>query len=163
MHIYKGYSLVELVIVVGLVSVLSITISAIVLTTIVNGTRLRNEVRIRQTGDYAVGQIETIIRNSLKVTACNSATNTVTISGPDHLATTISLSATQIASSSAATQYLTPTDTVTTLFDINCLPTDTDPSLINISFTLGKVGGASLKTIENVTENFSTSVQVRNF
>ena len=156
----KGYSLIELTIVVGLISVLSVTISGIVLSTIVNSTRIRNQVKLRQAGDYAIGQMNTLIRNSRSINSCNSLSSTVTINNIDGGTTDIMLEGTQIASNSGV--YLTPSDLEISNFTLSCLPDDTDPRLINILFTLTLPGGGTGKASESPTETFSTSAEIKN-
>lgn len=156
----KGYSLIELTIVVGMVSVLSITISAIVLSTIVNSNRIRNQVRIRQAGDYAVGQMQTMIRNARKIVSCNSATDTLTVKGQDLGDTSFSLSGSRIASGSAGV-FLTPSDVSVSNFDLRCLPSDTEPKLVQIGFTVD-TSTTGERATESPPQTFSVSVGLRN-
>jgi type II secretory pathway pseudopilin PulG len=159
-----GYSLIELTIVVALVGVLSITISAIVLSTIVSSNRIKNQIRVRQSGDFTIGQINTLVRNARKITLCDTTNKTLTTLNQDNRDTTISLSGTQIASSSAlsgTTVYMTPTDLAVSAFDISCIPDSSNPKLVNITFSLKKTGTTS-KAIENPLETFTTSAEVRN-
>lgn len=157
----KGYSLIELTIVVALISILSITISAIVLTTIVNSNRIRNQVKLRQAGDFALGQIGTLIRNSRHVLACDSVGSVITLENTDGGTTSFMLEGTQIASNSGV--YLTPSDLETTNFSITCLPSDSEIRLVNIGFTLELPGGDEGKAAENPTASFATSAEVKNY
>ena len=159
-HLKQGYSLIELTIVVGLISILSIAISAIVLSTIVSSSRIKAQVRIRQTGDYAVGQLQTIIRNSREVSLCETASNSLLLLNEDGEETQLFLEGDQIASNSGV--YLTPDDTAVTNFVLTCLPSDEAPELIRLSFTLGRAETGNLRTSENPSENFTTSVELRN-
>lgn len=153
----KGYSLVELVIVVGLISILSISISAVVLMTIVNSNRIKNEVRIRQVGDFALGQITTLVRNSRTVTQCDPISDTLVMTGLDGGSTTIGLSGTAIASNSAT---ITPTDITISSYSLGCVPTGTSPTLIQLSFTAAKAGTNPAR--ENQPQTFTTSIELRN-
>lgn len=162
-NLSQGYSIIELTIVVGLLSILSITISAVVLSTIVNSTRLKNQIRIRQTGDFAIGQIATMIRNAKNIESCDESLDTISIRNPDNRISTLSLGGTnQIASSSATTVYMTPTDILSSNFEIICLPSTSEPQLVKISFTLEKSAVIQGKTIEMPKENFTLSAEIRN-
>ncbi len=144
----KGYSLIELTIVVGLLSILSITISAIVLTTISSSSRIRNKVRVRQIGDYAVGQIETMIRNAREVLSCDSNNNLLILSNNDSNQTQIYLEGDQIASNSGVA--LTPDDITITNYDLTCLPSDSS-RLALLSAGAAAPDSARRKTPPNTT------------
>lgn len=160
-----GFSLVELTIVVGLVALLAVAISSIVLVTIIQTTRVRNQIRTRQVGDYTIGQLQTMIRNAREVVACDSTANALEIGNPDGDTTlfieeTVGL-ATAIASNSG--QYLTTQDTTTnSTFDLECLPSDTTPNLVKVSFDLQKIDGGERAT-ENPAIHYETSVEIRNY
>lgn len=157
----KGYSLIELTIVVGLISVLAITISSIVLTTIVNSNRIRNQIRLRQIGDFAVGQMQTMIRNARKVTSCDQTADTITIQNPDGQTTRFYLETTYIASNSG-TFNITPSDSTVTNFTITCEPSATEPKLVTVSFTLSKTDNAGERAIEMQPQTYAFSVGLRN-
>lgn len=156
----SGYSLIELTIVVGLISILSIAISAIVLTTTINSNRIKTQVRVRQTGDFAIGQIETIIRNSLNIVSCDSSGETVTLKNPDNQTTQLYFSLERIASNSGT--YLTPADTQVSSFNVTCLPSDSSPQLVQVTFNLGRSDDTNQRSLENPVHTFSTSAEPRN-
>lgn len=160
----QGYSLVELTIVVGLVAILAVAISSIVLMSVAQSTRIRTQIRTRQAGDYAMTQIQTMVRNARTITSCDSAGDTVTILNPDGRTTTFAAElggdTTHIASNSAT--YLTPEDvTVGNSLSIECEPDDTDPKLISISFDLDKTDDTG-RDLETPPIHFETAIEVRN-
>lgn len=160
----SGFSLVELMVVIGLVSLLSVAISSMVLTTIAQITRVRNQIRVRQSGDYALGQIQTMLRNSRTIISCDSVANSITIINPDG-GTTLFLSedlGDHVAIASNSGQYLTASDTtVGDTFDLECLPTDDNVNLVKISFTLNRAI-LSDKAKENANIRYETSIELRN-
>lgn len=162
---YKsGYSLVELTIVVGLVAMLALAISSVVLISVTQSTRVRNQILTRQAGDYAVTQIQTMIRNARSVTACNSLGNTITILNPDGGSTNfyaqISADSVQIASNSGSA--LTPPElTVNSSFNIDCSPSDTDVRLVNLSFDLDRTQETG-RDLETPPLHYETSIELRN-
>jgi len=153
----KGYSLIELTITVGLLSILALTISAIVLSTVVGSYRLRNLVHVREVGNYVTGQLERLIHNARSVTSCSS--NTLTLLNQDNNPTTIQLSGTSIASSSAS---LTPSDVTVSNFSLICLPSSSDPQIVNLNFTLSTNSDPNARPHDNPSLNFSSSIEFRN-
>ena len=159
----KGYSLIELTIVVGLVALLAVGISSIVLSSIIQASRIRNQIKSRQAGDYALGQIQTLIRNAREISSCDSSNNTLSIINLDGRSTTFLLESvsgnTSIASNSG--YYLTPTDVTVTNFDVSCSPNDITPNVVKLSFDL-KRNLLSPKSKENPLIHYETSITLRN-
>jgi len=159
-----AYSLIELTIVVGLVAILAVAISSIVLVSITQSSRIRAQLRTRQTGDYAVTQLQTMLRNARTVVSCDSGDNEITIQNPDGRTTTFASeldgNTTHIASNSGI--YLTPDDvTVASSFELDCAPNDTSPTLVTISFDLDKTEDTG-RSLETPPIHFETSVELRN-
>jgi type II secretory pathway pseudopilin PulG len=160
----KGFSLIELVIVVGLTSLLTIAITSVSITSIVGANRVRNLIKTRQAGDGALNQIQTSLRNARDISVCNSANNQLTMQNMDGGTTTLSLELTgelgRIASNSGS--YLTPADITVTNFDLQCSPTDTEISLITVKFEV-KSSIAGSRSQDTPTIPYETTVQLRNF
>lgn len=161
----KGYSLVELTISIGLISLLTLSISIIVLSSIVSSHRLRTLVHVRQVGDYTIGQLERLVRNARSLESCDSIAHTLSLTNQDGNLTNILFDGdtSRIASSSASQSfYLTPTDLSVSDFSLTCQPSDDFPELINVSFTLENALTPNARTIENPSIDFSTSIELRN-
>jgi len=155
-----GYTLIELTIVVGLVTILAIGISSVVLMNTVTANRTRSLAHLRETGDYSLNQAKQLIRNAKTITSCNSTTHTLTLTNPDGGSTTLYLffeeELGRIASNSGT--YLTPNTINIKDFSLTCFPDDYEPSLIKINFT-------AIPATPNATEPsliFETSVSLRN-
>ena len=157
MAVKNGFSIIELIVVVGLIALLGVAMSAIMLTTITSSNRVRTSTKIKQAGDYTIGQIQTLIRNARRAITCTSPSQ-VTLENQDGGQTTISLSAGKIASNSA---FITPDDLSTTNYSLTCGPNDTDPTTIKISFDLQNLV-ASTKSTEHPVLHFETTAQLRN-
>lgn len=159
MAVKKGFSVIELVVVIGLISLLSIGMSAILLTTIVSSNRVRTMTKIKQAGDYTITQIQTMIRNARTITPCSSVDNTMTIIGQDGGSSNIAIENDRIASSSGI--FLTPEDLTTSAFNITCAPSDDTPAAITISFDLENTQTSGPAT-QNPKLHFETTAQIRN-
>lgn len=164
MAVKRGFSIIELTVVIGLISLLALAMSAIMLSTIVSSNRIRRNTKIKQAGDYAVNQLQSLIRNSRGIVSCDSLSSTSTTDNPDGGTTTIlmeqdSNGVDRIASNSGV--YLTPADLKITNYSLNCLPDDSNPKLVNISFDLSSLV-TSTKAIENSTLHFTVTAELRN-
>lgn len=163
MVIKRGFSLIELIVVIGLLSLLMLAISSTMLMSIVSSNRIRTTSKIKQAGNFAMGEIQGMLRSAKSITSCNSTTSTITFVNPDGGTTTINTAlvdtTTSIASNSGV--YLTPPTANVTSFTIGCEPSDSEPTLVNLSFDL-KDSLTTRKTIENPLLHFETSISLRN-
>lgn len=164
----KGFTLVELVIVVGLTAILTIAITAIIMSSLLTSNRIRTLVDVRQSGSYAISQIEKMIRGaqSMPSSACTTA-NAITINNFDGDDTTFSLvnvgGVDKIASVSAtkpSTYYLTPDGMEVENFSITCTPL-VKPTSVKVSFTIKNIS-SSTRPFENASVDFQTSIRPRN-
>lgn len=158
-----GFSLIELIIAIGLIAMLMLAISSSMLMSIISSNRIRNLTKIKQAGNFALDQIQGIIRNAKDITICNSST--VTVVNQDGTTSTISLISNRLATN--IDTYITPANLdvdATTLF--NCQPNDTTSTsvektnLIKIAFTLKDLNIEASK--ENPVLQFETSINLRN-
>lgn len=159
----KGYSLIELTVVVGLVAILGVGISSAVLMSISTTIRNRATTHVRESGDYALNQVKQLIRNSKSILACDSNGNTLDILGLDGGTTSISLESAADSNrlASGSGQYLTPSDITLSSFSLTCLPSDTEVELIKLQFS-AELSSQTAKDRENPLVNFQTSVSLRN-
>ncbi len=155
----RGFSLIELTVVIGLLALLMLAISSTMLMSIISSKRIRTATKTKQAGNYALGQIQTMLRNAKSIKTCDSTAGTITLIGADGGETQIFAdSASRIASSSGT--YLTPESIATSLFSLSCSPSDTEPSLVKVSFDLrDALAGTG---IQNPSLHFETSVNLRN-
>lgn len=163
MEVKKGTSIIELVVVIGLISLLALAMSAIMLTTIVSSNRVRRLTQIKQSGDIALNQIQTLIRNSRHVESCDTDTDVLTTVNPDGGTTEIMVeddgTANRIASNSGI--YMTPNSLEVAGFSITCEPNETNPVLFKISFDMAHTISSGNER-ENPNLHFETTVGIRN-
>lgn len=158
MEMKKGTSIIELVVVIGLISLLALAMSAIMLTTIVSSNRVRRLTQIKQAGDYALTQIQTLIRNARSIENCDEDTDTLTTINPDGGITELSLENGRIASNSGV--YLTQDALTASAFSLTCQPL-TEPVLFQVSFDLTQASSTG-NSRENATLHFETTTTLRN-
>lgn len=157
-----GYTLIELTIVVGLVAILTIGISSVVLMNTITAARTRNQTHIRSSGDYSLNQLKTLIRNAKSLDTCDESEDSLTLTGVDGGSTTVALELEsgngRIASGSG--NYLTPSDTNVTSFTVTCLPNESEPRLVKLSFDSTLSGRPAGR--DNPVVSFETSITLRN-
>lgn len=158
MEMKHGTSIIELVVVIGLISLLALAMSAIMLTTIVSSNRVRRLTQIKQAGDHTINQLQTLLRNARYIDICDSDLDTLTTVNPDGYTTNILLENSRIASNSGT--YMTSDALTVSNFAITCEPV-TDPVLIKISFDLTQQTSSG-NAKENNLLHFETTTNLRN-
>jgi len=158
MEMKKGTSIIELVVVIGLISLLALAMSAIMLTTIVSSNRIRRVTQVKQAGDYVINQVQTLIRNARYIESCDPANDVLTTLNPDGKTTEILLENGRIASNSGT--YMTSDTLTASNFTLSCEPTD-NPVLIKIEFDMTQKT-VSGNARENSSLHFETTTNLRN-
>lgn len=157
-----GFSLIELIVVIGLLSVLMLAITSTVLMTIISSNRIRTSSKVKQAGNYAMGQIQSLIRSARSVNLCTSP-DSISIVNQDGGTTQLLTEndaggVTRIASNSGS--FLTPENLSVTSFSLVCQPDDTNVSLVKLSFDLQDT--ITTRDLENPLLHFETSINLRN-
>lgn len=174
-----GFTLLEVLISVGIIAGLSILIAQSFFTTTRSNTKTEILKEVKQNGDFAISIMTNMIRNSIQVTSpCLSSGTTassLSIKNPDGGITTFGCrsdgSVTQIASVSAsATEYLTGgvitlgaplcTDAAMSLA-FTCSSQSSGGSTVKISFSLSQKGTPPA-LFERGQTSFQTSITTRN-
>ncbi len=156
MELRKGFSLIELTVVIGLIGLLTLAISSALLMSVVSSNRVRTLTKVKQAGNYAIDQLQGIIRNAKSVVECNPDSDLL-ITNPDGGLTSINLSGDSLSSNSAS---LIPATLAVSAFSLTCEPNSLAPSLISISFDLKD--SLSTSTQESPTLHFETAINLRN-
>ncbi len=158
----RGFSLIELTVVIGLISLLTLAITSALLMSVVSSNRIRTATKIKQAGNFALDQMQGLIRNARNLDTCDSAGGSITVNNPDGGTTTLTQESdgnyTRVASNSGI--YLTPSNLEVTNFTLACTPSDSTPSLITITFDLHDP--QNLSSRESPTLHFETAVNLRN-
>lgn len=163
MALKQGFSLIELIVVIGLLSLLMLAISSTMLMSIISSNRIRTTSTVKNAGNFALTQLQGMIRNSKSIITCDSDNSTISYVNPDGGTTSIMAETVdsfgKIASNSGV--YITPGNVSVTSFSLSCEPDDSNPSLVKISFDMQDVISTKRPT-ENPILHFETSVNIRN-
>lgn len=162
MVLKKGFTLIELIVVIGLLSLLILAISSTMLMSLISSNRIRTVTKVKQAGNYALSQIQTMIHNSKTIVSCDSSNSHITLGNPDGGTTEI-LSENdgtnpRIASNSGT--YLIPSNMKTVTFSLTCEPDDESPTLVKVSFDLQST--TTENSVQNPSLHFETSASTRN-
>lgn len=175
----KGYTLIELVVVIGLSAILLISAVSLFFTTFIGGGKTASLEYTKQAGGQALAQMTFLIRNSRKIiqnssgTTCGSPMSTLKVEnldgGTTEFAVVTNGTTSQIASQSGGlNSFLTPSEVSVSNFTFTCSPVsyasntwDGSPPIVGISFTLQKGAGGLARDLVSIP--FSTSITLRNY
>ncbi len=164
-----GFTLIETLIVIFLMGIVLVAGGNIFFGIMKGASKVEVEREIKQNGEYALAIMERMIKNSRRVTTCDS--ESLEIENYDNELTTFQLSNERIASSGATLLYLTGDNVKVSSFAFVCtydpvtsiLPGDL--RRIDIEFTLtpkGVIAGEVPPEMYAVID-FKTSISLRNF
>ncbi|HSW90064.1 MAG TPA: type II secretion system protein [Patescibacteria group bacterium] len=174
-----GYTLIELVVVIGLTVLLLITVVSLFFTSLTAGGKTSSAVYTKQVGDYTMSRIQFALRNAHKIVPnsngdiCTSGMASIAVENTD-LGVTEFLGETaagvnHIASNSGL--FLTPDDvSVVAGPQFDCSPStygtsryDGSAPTVTVSFTLRKGNMGVDKTRDIVEIPFQSQITLRNF
>lgn len=147
----KGFSLIELTVVIGLLTLLILAISGVMLMSIVGSNRIRTATATKQAGNNVLTQIQIMVRNARSLD-CTFAPNSFSTQNIDGGTTIYAVESGHIASNSAS---ITPNNTLASNVSFTC-----ESNLVKISFDLQNTLSTSAKS--NLPLHFETSVSLRN-
>lgn len=166
----SGFSLLEILIATALTSILIIAGTALFVSTIIGGGRANTTALVKNNGDYALSQIEFLLRNATELlpidplnpnSACQSGMSSIRFRSIDEGVTEILAENQKIASNSGI--YLT-SDAVelTSGPTFDCYRT-ADQAITSITVTFGLKRGdlATNRVSEVLEQEFSTTVSLR--
>lgn len=158
-----GFTLIEVLIVVSLLALIFIVGANLFFSTLKGASKAEIVKEIKQNGNFALGIMKRMIRNSREIDC--STPNQITITNPDQGQTTFRLDASnRIASESASgTQFLTSSQTPASSFSLSCSPvTSGAPTEVTLQFRLTQPGYLT-RAEETAQVDFQTQVNTRNF
>ncbi len=164
----RGFTLIEITIVAGLTTMLVLAGVALLLSSIVSTGRTNSVQFVKENGDYALGQMEFLLRNAVELqSTCTTNLNQITLRSMDNGITTLMAETdggiTKIASNSGV--YLTSDAVQLTAgprFD--CYQSsDGLIQTVKVSFTLQRGTTGVDRDSEVTTQSFQTTVTLRNF
>lgn len=153
-----GFSLIEMLVVVTLLIMMSLTATSLFLNTLTGSNRTSVNLTVKQQGEYAMSQMVAMIRNAIRIESCSAGS--LTILNQDGLTSTFALSGTQIASNSGV--YLTGSDVYVSSGPVfTCTNSNDVYTFANIAFSLKRGDPQTDKPVDIVEQSFTTGVGVR--
>lgn len=167
----KGFTLIELMVVVVILAIVAILVVNLFFSTLKGATKTTVLNEVKQNGDYAISTMERLVRNAQTITSsCDGSSSTaVKILSQDNQETTFDCSGgmQQIAStSSLGTVYLTNDKVrlVSETCSFICQKPSLGPQILKIGFSLSQAGQESgLRPEEKAQINFKTTVSLRTY
>ena len=164
-----GFTLVELLFVITISIVITVGAAGLFFQTLIGNSRKSVVSTVKDEGDFAIGQMEFLLRNALVLqpdpanpngAACAAGMTGITFKSLDDGVTTLLNVGGRIASRSAVTRYLTSSAVTLTGPTFDCVQSASGNGYIKISFSLSK-NTTDYATSTPITENFVTSVNLR--
>jgi prepilin-type N-terminal cleavage/methylation domain-containing protein len=171
----KGFTLMEIIISVGILAIVATLLSQVLFTTAHVNNKTEILTDIKQDGNFALDVIGRMVRSAKSIDACNAGT--LQITNPDNNKTTFKCAtggnAARIASDSGSPNppYLTGGNvTLSSAGDNNCIlsslafscaPAVGNKNQVTVTFTLGPVGGSG-SVYESGSAAFSSTIRMRN-
>ncbi|MBI2009962.1 MAG: type II secretion system protein [Candidatus Chisholmbacteria bacterium] len=166
-----GYTLLELVVAVGILGALAVAATSLFFSAIRGGGKVDVTTEVKQNGQFALSRIEQLTRNSLTVEACainqvDPEAVSVTLTARDRTQLTFSCEVDAEGNGYIAsnTERLTSDRVNVTYCAFWCegVGDSFRPPLVKAAFTLSQAGRTGDVT-EAATAQFSTSVGLRSF
>lgn len=162
-----GFTLVEMLVVVGVVAVVGMMAVNLFFATLKGSTKTAVLNEVKQNGDYALSVMEKMVRNAKSLSPLTGQTGTITIINPDGGTTRFSClldgSVRKIASNSAAltSQNVTLASCPADLFTVTTVAGK--PSVVTIKFTLIQATVSPSRPEERASMDFQTTVSLRTY
>lgn len=170
-----GFTLVEMLVVIALLGILTVSISEILFSVIRSSTKGEITKEVKQNGDYALAIIDQMTRNASDA-ACTGASSKYSITNPDGNVTTIDCNNTSFPSqiSSASAYIAGPTPTIVQAitntnvavsscsFAVVCPTPPIRPKYVYYTFTITQKGAAGVPQ-QNASETYQGTVTLRNY
>lgn len=164
----KGFSLIELLIVVTLLGIIMVGVSQLLATLLSGTSKATAAQQVKENGQFALGTMERTVRRARRVTTCSGSTLTVDV--PDATGTvstyTFQQSGSQLTqrinTGSVVPLVSTPDVTVDAFLCTFTQGTASNPSIVKLELTLSKsaTGAADLRVL---SQRFETTVSLRTY
>lgn len=166
-----GFSLLEMVVALAIISGISVVLSQVFLTTVRTNTKTEVIKDLKQNGDVALEAITRAVQSAKSIT-CDSATS-LTVVNADATTNTFACvsngSQTRLSKTDATgLTYLTAdsvtmggADCDTTTFTVTCTDISGSPGAVAVKFSLA-ANGLSSSAFEQASQTFETSITMRN-
>lgn len=165
----KGFTLIEILVVVGIFAIIAVIGSGSFFSLLRGSTKSRSASTVKQNGDYALGVMERMIRNARYLEEnsggliCDSGMTEIKIKNPDGGSTEFKCEANSISSDSGElVRKLIDEELTVTDCQFDCREGGTlNPQVVTIFFTLSTNLGTG-RPEEEAIANFETTVSLRN-
>ena len=163
-----GFSLIEILIVMGTVAVIGGIVVSILFSVFRGSSKASTLITLRQNGNFAMSQVSRQIRNARALVTpatCvtpQSGLSQITITGDDGLPTTFVCSGGGLASQSAHPATLLDTNNVTASCNFSCSQSSGNIApIITFSLTVSQRSGVTAQE-NQASLDFKTAVSMRN-
>ena len=157
-----GYTLIELVVVAGIMGIIGVVSVSLFLTTLSTGGKSSGLNDIRANGDYAITQIERIVRNSVRIDGtCELDMTSLTVMDSNN--ELIVFSNTDSKISIDGSSIIADDVDLSGEMDFDCVRYDSGrPDEVTITFTLEKAN-SQVEDSDYAQAEFGTTVQLRRY
>lgn len=156
----KGFTLIEIVVVAGIMALFSLTLISVFLATIRSGSKAQLLQVGHQEGDFALKQMASVIREAKTVDCQSDSVTVTTILGSQiNFALQTDGEIPRIASDSS--RFLTGTATRASNLSFICYPGQLGNQVVTINFELNSQPGGQVQ--ESFSQQFATSVSTRQY
>ena len=159
----RGFSLIEVLIVIAIFSVIALVISQTLFTTLKGAAKQEVSATIKQEGNYVIAAMERAIHNSTSITACGGQRIDYRDADARVGAFVCDTAAGTVASGSAVPIVITGTRVSVTGCSFTCSPAVAPYKSVdvNMTFEARDIGGA-LRTEEKTRVQLRTKIYLRN-
>ncbi|MBU2577209.1 type II secretion system GspH family protein [Patescibacteria group bacterium] len=160
----KGYSLMEMIVVISLLGVVGVIVSGFLISTMKANSKAEITKEVRQNGDYVLSVLQGAILNSLSVSCTNPSANIkiIRVTDLNNQITDYTCNITEKKISSGSAR-LTGTNIAVTNCIFSCNTTSGRPTKVTIDFTIGNKSSTNLRPEEKSSVNFKSEVITRNY
>lgn len=167
----SGFTLIEVLVVTGLLATIGILAANIFFATLKGGTKAKVVKEVKQNGDFAISTMERMIRNAYQIpsSSCTGASESfIAIVNPDYQTTTFACvwdsvnGVAKIASNGAAltSKKVTLGSSCPGSLSFTCQKPDFVPETVQISFTLSQKGTPD-RAEQKAEVSFQTTISPR--
>jgi prepilin-type N-terminal cleavage/methylation domain-containing protein len=149
----KGFTLMEMLVVIGVIGMIGVITSGSIITSIRGSKRTDSDTQVRQSVDYTIAVIERQLRNARSVT-CDSPTQ-ITYTDPDFRTTTFSRGVYRPAGSPIDVGYIASGSATTKL-------TGAEVNVTSVTFTCTPAQGnisASVTVVVNAEDSQAQGIE----
>ena len=156
----KGFTLIELMVVMVIFAVFSVTLMGMLLATLRGSNKAQLTQVLHQEGDYALTNMARVIRQGKSVD-CDTP-GQITVENNDGGTIIFSLVSDELVDkiASNSTQFLTGSRGTVSNLAFTCYVNEAGQTTVTLGFTLAAMSGVQVQ--EKFTQDFATSVSLRN-